>query len=84
MNKLQIFQSQLIKPHCSKHINTEFEIIQVKYTINKEVLTFVFKYFANSLPPALSTYYDTLASSHCVNTQLGFKYVRKVKTLGTK
>ena len=51
--------------------------------INKEALTFVFKYFANSLPPALSTYYDTLANSHCINTQLGFKSIRNVKTLGT-
>ena len=46
--------------------------------INQEILTFVFKFCANSLPPVFNNYYETIASTHGLNTRHG-NNLRKVK-----
>ena len=47
--------------------------------VNQEILTFVYNYFANSLPSAFNNYYETLASTHGINTRHGSNLLRKVK-----
>ena len=47
--------------------------------VKQEVLTFVFNYFNNNLPAVFNNYYETLASSHGVNTRYGSFLIRKVK-----
>ena len=46
--------------------------------MNQEILTFMFKYFANCLPPVFNSYYETLANTHGLNTRHGGN-IRKVK-----
>ena len=46
--------------------------------VNQEILTFVYNYFANSLPSAFDNYYETLASVHGINTRHGNDLLRKV------
>ena len=59
-------------------LHDEFEILKVQDMVNQEILTFVFKYFANSLPPVFDNYYETLASAHGINTRHGCNLIRKV------
>ena len=44
---------------------------------NQEILTFVHNYFSNSLPSAFNNYYETLASTHGINTRHGSNLIRK-------
>ena len=84
LNKIQYLQNQLLKVLSSKKfrystdkLHNDFEILKVQDMINQEILTFVFKYFANSLPPVFDNYYETLASTHGLNTRHGSN-LRKV------
>ena len=45
---------------------------------NQEILTFVFKYLTNRLPPVFDNYYETLVSTHGLNTRHGGN-LRKVR-----
>ena len=84
LNKIQFLQNQLLKVlsskkfrHSTDKLHNEFEILKVQDIINQEILTFVFKYFANSLPPVFNNYYETLANTHGLNTRHGSN-LRKV------
>ena len=46
--------------------------------VNQEILTFVYKYTTNSLPPVFDNYYESLVSTHGLNTRHGGN-LRKVK-----
>ena len=85
LNKIQFLQNQLLKVLSSKKIrystdrlHNEFEILKVEDMVNQEILTFVYNYFANSLPSAFDNYYETLASVHGINTRHGNDLLRKV------
>ena len=52
-------------------LHSEFEILQVDDMLKQEVLIFLFNYFNGNLPPVFSNYYETLASSHGINTRHG-------------
>ena len=78
LNKIQFLQNQLLKVLSSKKfrystdkLHNEFEILKVNDMMNQEILTFVFKYLANSLPPVFNNYYETLTSTHGINTRHG-------------
>ena len=78
LNKIQFLQNQLLKVLlCKKFrystdtLHNELEILKVQDMINQEILTFVFKYHANILPPVFDNYYETLASTHGLNTRHG-------------
>ena len=46
--------------------------------MNQEISTFVYKYHANGLPPVFNNYFETLASTHGLNTRNGGN-LRKAK-----
>ena len=84
LNKIQFLQNQLLKVLSSKKfrfstdkLHNEFEILKIQDLLNQEILTFMFKYFANSLPPVFNNYYETLANTHGLNTRHGGN-IRKV------
>ena len=84
LNNIKSLQNQLLKVlsskkfrHSTDKLHNEFEILKVQDIINQEILTFVFKYFANSLPPVFNNYYETLANTHGLNTRHGSN-LRKV------
>ena len=84
LNKIQFLQNQLLKVlsskkfrHSTDKLHNEFEILKVQDMVNQEILTFAFKYFANSLPPVFDNYYETLANTHGLNTRHGSN-LRKV------
>ena len=59
-------------------LHDEFDISKVQDMLNQEILSFVFKYSINSLPSAFNNYYETLASTHGLNTRHGGN-LRKVR-----
>ena len=84
LNKIQFLQNQLLKVLSSKKfrfstdkLHNEFEILKIQDLLNQEILTFMFKYFANCLPPVFNNYYETLANTHGLNTRHGGN-IRKV------
>ena len=86
LNKIQTLQNRLLKVLSSKKfkystdkLHNEFEILKVNDMLKQEVLTFVFNYFNNKLPPVFNNYYETLASSHGINTRHGSNLIKKVK-----
>ena len=85
LNKIQTLQNRLLKVLSSKKfqystdkLHNEFEILKVSDMLNQEVLTFVFNYFNNKLPSVFDNYYETLASSHGINTRHGSNLIRKI------
>ena len=85
LNKIQFLQNQLLKVLSNKKfrfstdkLHNEFDILKVQDMLNQEILSFVFKYSINSLPPAFNNYYETLASTHGLNTRHGGN-LRKVR-----
>ena len=42
----------------------------------QEIVTFVYNYFSNSLPPVFDGYFETLASQHGRNTRNGNKLIK--------
>ena len=91
LNKIQFLQNQLLKVLSNKKfrfstdkLHDEFDILKVQDMLNLEILTFVFKYSMNSLPPAFDNYYETLASTHGLNTRHGgnLRKVRHVSNMG--
>ena len=86
LNKIQVLQNKLLKVLSSKKfrystdmLHNEFKILKVEDMVKQEVLTFVFNYFNDNLPPVFDNYYDTLASTHCRNTRHGSNLIRKIK-----
>ena len=91
LNKIQFLQNQLLKVlSCKKFrfstdtLHNEFEILKVQEMTNQEILTFVFKYHAKILPPVFNNYYETLASTHGLNTRHGnnFRKIRHYSKMG--
>ena len=85
LNKIQVLQNKLLKVLSSKKfrystdmLHNEFKILKVEDMVKQEVLTFVFNYFNDNLPPVFDNYYDTLASTHCRNTRHGSNLIRKI------
>ena len=85
LNKIQTLQNRLLKVLSSKkfrystdRLHSDFEILKVNDMVKQEVLTFVFNYFNNRLPSVFNNYFETLASSHGINTRHGSFLVRKV------
>ena len=60
-------------------LHNEFEILKVEDMVKQEVVTFVFNYFNDSLPSVFDNYYETLASTHGINTRHGSSLIRKIK-----
>ena len=78
LNKIQFLQNQLLKVLSSKEfrystdkLHNEFEILKIRDLFNQEILTFMYKYSANSLPPVFNNYHETLASTHGLYTRHG-------------
>ena len=78
LNKIQFLQNQLLKVLSSKKfrystdkLHNEFEILKIQDLFNQEILTFMYKYSTNSLPSVFNNYYETLASTHGLNTRHG-------------
>ena len=96
LNKIQYLQNQLLKVLTHKKfryptdtLHNELEILKVQDMLNQEILTFVFKYHANTLPPVFNNYYETLASTHGLNTRHGgnlrkFRHFTKIGALSIK
>ena len=85
INKIQFLQNQLVKVLSSKKIrystdklHNYFEILKVQDITSQDILTFVFKFLSNTLPPVFNNYYETIANSHGLNTRHGCN-LRKVK-----
>jgi len=86
LHKIQVLQSKLMKVLSSKKfrystdmLHNEFEILKVEDMVKQEVVTFVFNYFNDSLPSVFDNYYETLASTHGINTRHGSSLIRKIK-----
>ena len=91
LNRIQFLQNQLLKVLSSKRfrystddLHNELDILKIHDMANQEILTFVYKYFANSLPAVFDNYYETLASTHGLNTRHGsnLRKVRHEKKMG--
>ena len=86
LHKIQVLQNKLMKVLSSKKfrystdmLHNEFEILKVEDMLKQEVVTFVFNYFNDSLPSVFDNYYETLASTHGINTRHGSSLIRKIK-----
>ena len=64
--------------YSTDRLHSDFEILKVNDMVKQQVLTFVFNYFNNRLPSVFNNYFETLASSHGINTRHGSFLVRKV------
>ena len=85
LHKIQVLQNKLMKVLSSKKfrystdmLHNEFEILKVEVMLKQEVVTFVFDYFNDSLPSVFDNYFETLASTHGINTRHGSSLIQKI------
>ena len=60
-------------------LHNEFEIHKVQDLVNQEILTFVHNFFTDRLPSAFNNYYETLVTTHGINTRHGSILLRKIR-----
>ena len=82
--KIQILQNQLLKVlseknyrHPTEKLHKELELLLVDDIAKQELLTFVHKYFSNSLPPVFDNYFDSF--NHQYATRNGPNTIRLKK-----
>jgi len=81
MLKIQTLQNQLLKVLSEKKyryptekLHKELDLLLVKDIANQELLTFVYNYFSNSLPPVFDNYFEPF--DHQYGTRNGSSTIR--------
>ena len=81
IERIQILQNQLLKVLSGKcyrypteKLHKEFELLLVKDLAKQELLTFVYNYFSNNLPPVFDNYFDSF--NHNYETRNGPNTIR--------
>ena len=83
LKRIQTLQNCLLKvlTRNSKRFSTNelhnsLDLLKVDDIATQEIVTFVYNYFSNSLPPVFEGYFETLASQHGRNTRNGNKLIK--------
>ena len=86
MSKIQVLQNRLLKVLAGKtfrystdKLHDEFGLLKVSDITNQEVLTFVFNYFLDNLPPVFQNYYVTFGDENAINTRNANNLIRKIR-----
>ena len=76
INHIQTLQNQLLKVltkkpyrYSTNALHNELKLIKVVDIFKQEVLSFVFNYYTNKLPPVFSNYFTLFSNIHNYNTR---------------